>query len=190
MRALSSISKFFMWAFLIVYSVFQLLAVLGIMGSNQTAIEAGQADKAVSYIPLVVATLLMIIGVVLFTVLKKLRYIGILISVVAAVVMLMVALELGRLYPPSIGTTGTVGLTTWKLIWRHIGISAVPLFMLIAWLADRQITKSYSLERKIGYNLSGEPLFKGLDDENQTEISPVKPKRSIKDRIRKQNPTQ
>jgi len=184
-RTLSTVSKVFMWMFMVVYFGFQSLAVLGIMSSNASA---GEGGKTFSPVPLIVATLLMLAAVILFTVLPKRKWIGVIISVVAAGVMLMVALELGRMFPPSVSTTGTVGLTTWKLIWRHIGISMVAVFMIVACLADRQLEKEYYASRqKSGYNLSGDPLFKGLDD---PEEMPVKMKRSIKDRIRKQKELQ
>ena len=50
MRTLSFVSKFLMWALLMVYSVFQVLAVFGIMGSNADIIKAGQgAGRSARY---------------------------------------------------------------------------------------------------------------------------------------------
>ena len=192
MRTLSFVSKFLMWALLMVYSVFQVLAVFGIMGSNADIIKAGQGGRTVSPIPLIAATILMLAAVILFAALAKRKYIGLIVSVVASAVMLMVALELGRQFPPSVSATVTVGLTTWKLIWRHIGIAAVSLFMLVAWLADRQLEKAYSRSRegKSGYDLSGQPLFKSLDDPGEAQQEKPKPKRSIRERIRKQRENQ
>ena len=96
MRTLSFVSKFLMWALLMVYSVFQVLAVFGIMGSNADIIKAGQGGRTVSPIPLIAATILMLAAVILFAALAKRKYIGLIVSVVASAVMLMVALELGR----------------------------------------------------------------------------------------------
>lgn len=189
MRALSFTSKFFMWFFLVFYSLIQVLAIFALMSNNHSAIEAGRTDSVYSVAPLIAATVMMILAVSLFTVFTKRRYIGIIVATVAAAIMLVVALDLGRTFPTSVGVGDTdVGLSTWKIIWRHIGIAIIPVFMLSAWLSERYADK-VDLQRredKPGYNLSGNAIFKDVDSDNYTQPQQRKLKRSLRKRLEKQ----
>ncbi len=80
----------------------------------------------------------MILAVVLFAVWKKRRYIGIAAALVAAVAIVVIALDLSRAFPVRISSYDTdPGLSTWKMIWRHAGMALVPVFMIPAWLLER-----------------------------------------------------
>ncbi len=189
MRTLSYISKFFMWFILVFYFFIQALTVFALISNNQNALEAGRSDSIYSVVPLISATLMMVLGVILFVVFNKRRYIGIIIAGVAAAVMLVVALDMGRNFPASIGVGETdVGLSTWKIIWRHIGIAIIPVFMLGAWLSERYADK-VDLQRradKPGYNLTGNAIFKDVDSESFAQPEQRKLNRSLKKRLEKQ----
>lgn len=188
MRTLSFTSKFFMWFFLVFYFIIQALAVFALISNNQNAIEAGRSDSIYSVVPLISATLLMVLGVILFVVFNKRRYIGIIIAGVAAAVMLVVALDMGRNFPTSIGVGETdVGLSTWKIIWRHIGIAIIPVLMLSAWLSEHFADKADMLRRenKPRYNLEGNVIFRDADNDSYAQ-QPRKLKRSLKNRLKKQ----
>lgn len=176
MRAIAVISKTLMWAALVVYLFFQTMAVIGISSNNAKAINAGRPEEVYSVIPLVVAAAAMLIGAVVFAALRRRRYIGIIIGVVAAAIMLMVALDLGRAFPVQVNSYGDTGLSTAKLIWRHIGIAVVPVFMLAGWLAEHFADKG-----KHGYDLSGDPIFKDAYDTTEDQ-KPRRPKRSVRKR--------
>ena len=139
MRTLSTISKTLMWISLVIYLLFQTLAIISLMDNNAHAISSEQPDKVYDPVPLLIGTVLMLLAVIMFTIMKRRRYIGVILAVISALVMLVVALDLGRTFPVVIGTDGMdKGLSTWKLIWRHIGIAVVPIFMLFGWLAERK----------------------------------------------------
>lgn len=178
-----------MWCFLVFYLLIQAMAVFGLMSNNSGAIEGGQPDKVFNVAPLIAAAAIMLIAAVLFTALKKHRYIGIFVGVVSAALMLVVALELGRRFPVTIGSGDRdYGLDTWKLIWRHIGIAIIPVFMLIAWLAERAADKA-DAKRMEGYNksydLSGGAIFKDSGDSGSGEQPQRRLKRSLKKRMEK-----
>ena len=183
MRAIAVISKTLMWAALVVYLFFQTMEVIGISSNNAKAINAGRPEEVYSVIPLVVAAAAMLIGAVVFAALRRRRYIGIIIGVVAAAIMLMVALDLGRAFPVQVNSYGDTGLSTAKLIWRHIGIAVVPVFMLAGWLAEHFADKAAALadKGKHGYDLSGDPIFKDAYDTTEDQ-KPRRPKRSVRKR--------
>ena len=143
MRAVSFICKFLMWGFLGFYLIIQALTVYSLTANNLNAIKAEQPDKVYGATPLIAAAVIMLAAVILFTVFRRHRYIGTAVAVVAAALMLVIALDLGRAFPSSIGAGGNdVGLSTWKLVWRHMGIAVIPLFMLCAWLSERSADKA------------------------------------------------
>ncbi len=166
------------------------MALIGITSSNADLVKAGQADKAYNVIPLAIASVMMLAAPILFAIFKRRRYIGIIMGIVAAAVMLMVALDLGRAFPVHIASSGdNTGLSTAKLIWRHIGIAIVPLFMAVAWLAERAADKAAELANKDkhGFDLSGDPLFKDLEGGIGEPQEARRLKRSLRKRMEKYN---
>lgn len=190
MRILSYICKTLMWVFCVIYLLFQGLTIYSLTYYNDKAISLKQPDHVYNPVALIVATALMLLAVILFVAMKKRRYIGIIMATVSALVILVVALDLGREFPAVIGTGGMdTGLNAWKLIWRHIGISVVPIFMLGGWLAERAADKEDKalFGDKKGYDLSGAILFKDDDDEDRDPFLQIKPKRSVRKRMEKDN---
>ena len=151
-------------------AIWQGMTLFSLYSGNQQAIAAGYEQYVFNIWPLVSACVLIVAAVVLFTVLKRHRYVGLLIAVAAAVIFLVVALDLSRAFPLQIGTGGVDrGLTTWKIVYRHCSMLLVPLFMLPAWLCERAAVKAEELRRvkeagRTHIDLSGSPLF--TDAEN------------------------
>ena len=155
-----------MWIMFGFSALWQVAAVSAILFSQ----FSNQYFTTYNVIPLSVFIVLMLVSLVLFEVLKKRRYIAVAICFAAAIALFIIALELKRLIPVTVDSasvTGTTGLTTWKLIYRHVSMSFVPFFMLPAWLfgraADRQEEKAREMNTKEHLDLSGGPLFKDTD---------------------------
>lgn len=185
MRKASITCKVLMWITFVVYAAMQLGAAFSIQFVyNAKIAAAGKPEEMYNAVPLVVATAVMTAAVILFTVWKKRRYVGLLLAALAWVAILVIGLDLGREFPSRVSSGNiTTGLDTTKVVLRHIGIVLVPILMLPAWLCERAAVRRDRLRReqeeKKGYNLSGGPLF--TDDG-----SPVHSlKRSVRDRIRK-----
>ena len=149
--------------------------------NNAKAINAGRPEEVYSVIPLVNAAAAMLIGAVVFAALRRRRYIGIIIGVVAAAIMLMVALDLAgisgsgqqlRRYRPQHA----------KLIRRHIGIAVVPVFMLAGWLAEHRRQGWPPLPTRASTAMTfRDPIFKDAYDTTEDQ-KPRRPKRSVRKR--------
>lgn len=173
MRTASTVAKVIMWIAVVFYVLLQLAAIVSIqLGNNTTVIEQGRPEEVYNIVPLLVTTVAMLAAVILFTVWKKRRYIGVLIALAAGVASVVIAFDLGREFPVRVSGYDTdPGLTTWKLIWRHFGMVLVPLAMIPAWLCERAYMKSaefqISLSREPSYDLSGAAIF--ADEEGRRE---------------------
>ena len=189
MRTVSKIFRILMWIAVVFYAALQGLAAYGLSLNNANAIAADNKDKVYNILPLMCMALIMVAAVVLFTVLKKKRYIGLCFAIIAAIGMLVVGLDMGRKFPVTVSSTDVdVGLSIGKMIWRHYGIAIVPVFMLVAWLFERSADKSDELYRamhfKSGYDLSGNAIFS--DNEAETKNENKRLKRSMRRRIQNQ----
>lgn len=141
MEVASVISKIAMWVALVVTGAFQVLAIFGISMNNQQAVAIDKPEKQYNLTFLVLCIVLFVLAVILFTVMKKHRYIGVIVAVVAAFMMIGVALDLGRVFTVSIQATGEQGLTTWRMVWRHMSPVLVTVCMISAWLFGRVVDK-------------------------------------------------
>ena len=186
MRTASTIAKVIMWIALVFYVLLQTATILSIQfGNNASAIALDQPEKVYNIIPLLVTTVAMLAAVILFTVWEKRRYIGVLVGVLAGVAIVVIAMDLGRAFPVRISGYDTdPGLSTWKLIWRHIGMVLVPLAMIPAWLCERSYMKSQefqlSLSKEPTFDLSGASIF---TDEGQVALG--EPAHRLKKSLRK-----
>ncbi len=179
MRGASNFLKTLIWIFTVLYMALQGLAVYALSMNNDNY----------NVLPLAGVSVLMLTGVILFMVLTKRRSIGMIVAFVAAIGMLVVALDLGRQFPVSIGSSDTdYGLSLWKLIWRHYGIAIIPVLMLPAWLCERAANKADEMANmlyKPKYDLSGGAIFSDGDDVLADENKKPRLKRSIRKRIEK-----
>lgn len=168
-RTVSTICKVLMWLAFAFSAIWQVMTLYSLHSGNQQAIAAGQEQYVFNIWPLAIACVLIVAGLVLFILLKKQRYIGLLIAIAAAVIFLLVALELGRAFPLQIGTGGVDrGLSPWKIAYRHCSMLLVPVFMVPAWLCERAADKADERRRakeagSYHIDLSGAPLFADAD---------------------------
>lgn len=189
MRTAATVSKVLMWGFMVFYLAMQALAVFALWSNNTAAIEANKPDSVFNLAPLIAATVLMLAAVILFSFLRRWKSLSVIAAFVAAVIMLVVAMELGRTFPVSIGTGDTdVGLSTAKLIWRHVGIAVVPVCMLVAWLCGRSVAKAEAAREsaRTHYDLSSfGPVFADRDKDRDEINPPRKLKRSLRKKFEK-----
>lgn len=194
MRALSNVFKTLMWVIMVIYLFFQALAVYGLVQNNADAVQNGMTEKIINYVPLICAAVMMLLAVILFTVFKKHRYIGLVVAIIAAGVMLVVALSLQRAFPVYVSSSGKdTGLTTAKLFINHIGIALVPIFMIPAWLFERIAIKSEEMAKAMaensGYHFSDEAIFTDVDNSGRPTEKPVsvhRMKRSLRNKKNKE----
>ena len=73
-------------------------------------------------LPLILATAGLAAAVALFSFLpRRLRFIGLILMGIVAVVFIPLALDLSRQFPPYVSSGGEDrGLTTWSMIYRHM----------------------------------------------------------------------
>ena len=162
MRTASTVAKVIMWIAVVFYVLLQLAAIVSIqLGNNTTVIEQGRPEEVYNIVPLLVTTVAMLAAVILFTVWKKRRYIGVLIALAAGVAIVVIAFDLGREFPVRVSGYDT-----------DLGMVLVPLAMIPAWLCERAYMKSaefqISLSREPSYDLSGAAIF--VDEEGRREV--------------------
>ena len=175
MRTISSLSRVLMWIAFGITTLIQVAAMYGISANNEQAVKLDQTDAVYDLTPFILAVVLMAIGVILFTVLKKHRVIGLCISAVASVAFIFIALDLANEFGVHIGSSGEdVGLSSWDVVYRHMSPVLVTAFMLVSWFFARSADKVDALAAaawgKSSYDLSGTPIFAdtrstiGIDD--------------------------
>ena len=197
MRATSVTCKVLMWTVLVVCTAFQVLAMIGIGQNNTAAAEAGKPEKIYALWPLIAVMALLWGAVLLFTLLHKHPHIGIILAGVAGIAAIVIAFDLMRAFPSQISASGgDTGLSTAKMVYRHMSPILVPILMIPAWILDRILDKQAQARLvasgKARFDLSGAPIFSdgstlGLAmAADGPEESPRKEKRSIRAARRKQ----
>ncbi len=192
MRAVSVTCKTLMWIVLVISTGFALLAMWGIGQGNQDLIAAGQSEDVYNLWPLALTFVLLWAGVLLYTLLRKMPLIGLIITIVAGIAAVLIALDLGRAFPPQIGATREVGLSTVKIIYRHISPVLVPVLLIPAFFCDRTLRRLEleRLEKEAGhhFDLSGGPLFIDVEVDSSDALAGTarREKRSVRIARRKQ----
>lgn len=118
--------------------VFRILlwCAVGLTALLQALVLFSLSGTGYASTPLGLTCMLMVVGLVLFCVMKEKRYIGITVCAAAAVAFIFIAIDLYRTFPVSIEAYGPVGLDLWKTIWRHCSPALIPLLMLPVWLLE------------------------------------------------------
>ncbi len=161
MRGAAGIFRILFWIVLVLVVAIQIVTMVSIQMNNANAVEAGQHDKVLSIVPLAAATVLMVAGAVLFEAVSKRRYIGLILCAVAGVVFFLYAFSIRDAFPVRVGSWGQdAGVSTARMIWRHMSPVLVPVLMLGAWLSERSAAKRQPISDKTGFDLSGGPLFR------------------------------
>lgn len=183
MRTTSTVCKVLMWVFFIVSLFFHVMALFGLHLNNQSAIELNKPASVYNIQPMLIGCVLMLLSVIVFTFLRKGKWIPLCIAVAAGVLLLIVTIDLGNTFTVSIGVDGgDVGLTPWRLVYRHYSMLLTPILMAIAYFtgrtADKEEEAAYNRNYQSQYHFDGAPLFS--DEENGE-----KKKRSVAVRERK-----
>jgi len=173
-RSWSTFCKVCMWVVLVICTFFQALVLLGIGQSNSAAVAAGQPDAVYNLWPIAVMTAALWAAVLLFIFLKKAPAVGLALALAAGVLTVIVAMDLMNTFTVHISSTGEdVGLSTAKVVYRHLSPLLIPLLMLPAFFLDMAARKQEKarLEAEGGprFDLSGAPLFR--DGESTLGIS-------------------
>ena len=179
MRKAAGVCRGIMWVLFVVILSMQILAIVSIEMNNQMASQIDAPDKMFSVIPLLLASVLLLAGILLFTIYRKRPYIGLILCAVAGVLFVILALEIQRQFPPSLGADGeTIGITTARMIFRHMSPAVIPVLMLAAWLMERSVRRNAPVSAatdKTGFDLSGAPLFHDEPDSGNHAVAQPKP---------------
>ena len=178
METIARIFRVLAWIALAVTTAFQVLVIMGIR----------QGDSAFNTMPIVVATVLMVVAVVLFCVLPRGKIVPLLMAVAAAVLFVVIAVNIKAVFTVRLSTDGSdLGITSWRLVYRHLSPVLVPILLFPVWLnyhLDRQLQKAYAeKEQPTSYlGLEDFQLSRLDDEENQLPA-----KGSVRARRRKNN---
>ena len=152
-----------LWIVLALVFAVQIMTIVSMQWNNINAIEGEAYDKVLSIVPLVVALLMMLGGAVLFEVFPKRRDSGLILCAVAGIIFFIYAFSIRDAYPVHIGSDGEdKGITTARMVWRHMSPILVPILMLVIWLLERS-TAGRTPAKETHFDLSGGPLFKDED---------------------------
>lgn len=191
MRTLSNICQWIAGVLLVIATIFQLLALLGGVLSN----DAIQKENPWLVTMWVAALVLLPVAAVLIRLLAERRAWPVLPLVLAAVgtlLTLLVALALQDAFPAQLNSAGeTQGLTPWRLAYRHYSSVAAGVLLIasaILHLVENRLVRIRleNDEYQSIYDLSGQVLFKddstlGLDSfADQKEVPRKKRKRSLR----------
>lgn len=165
MRKAASICRGILWVLLAAVLFVQVMTIVSLYINNQQVILLEDSKREFPLaVLLIVASCLLLGGVLLFGLIKKRRYIGLILCAVAAVIFFITALEIHRAFPTSVGADGQMhGISFSRMIFRHMTPIGIPLLMLVSWLLERGASRREPLEapsEKRGFDLLGEPLFK------------------------------
>lgn len=180
MQTWASVSRVCMWVLLAVTLFFQIGTVL--------AIESKNAADAYNTSPLAAATAGMAVCVILFAVLRRGKVVPMALAAVLGVCFVLIALHLQDFFGAADGTTALeTDLTMWKAIYRHMSPALLPVCMLPQWLHRRRMRQ----EEETAAELAQTPSLLGeLGDYRMASLdepSPVREKRSVRTRRRKES---
>ena len=125
MRTASKCMRVLMWIALLVCGFFQWCGIIGILINN-------------AIWPLIAAMIVLLAATIWFTAARNHRLPGVIAAGAASVVILVVALDLWQTFDASTVITG--GLTLGTLIWRHMSVLLVFVFMLAAYILEAVAT--------------------------------------------------
>ena len=124
------------------------------------------------------------------------------VGLVGALLGLLVALALKDAFPAKIASDGVAqGLTTWRLLYRHVSSVAAGVLIAAASLLHNLENRAQRIREESGayrstYSLDGAPLFKdestlGLDTYagKEESLAPAKRKRSVRHAQKKAAPS-
>ena len=164
MRTVSTVSKILMWLFFCLSLFFHSLALIGLYMNNQNAVEQEKVSGVYNLVPMLIGVIVMLLAVVLFTALPKGKLVPLIASVLAGILLACVTIDLGNTFPPSVGADGSdVGLTAWRLVYRHYSMLLTPVCMAVAYFTSRAADKTeqarFNQSYRSQYHFDGAPVF-------------------------------
>ncbi len=154
MRITLRICRILMWVAFIWTLLAQIVAMIGI--------KTYSAFFNIS--EMIISLVVLTVGMLLFTVLKNKRLIGLIIATVSLVFCVIAAVKISETFVTGIDVAGgEFGISGFKLVFRHLTNFIVWICMIIIWLIER--FKRQQAERIASgaytghYDLSGETLF-------------------------------
>ncbi len=142
MRTVAKVCKALMWVVLVIGVLFQTLSVMGI------EYQRGLNNNNINTVPLVLATVVMVIAVILFATLQRVKLIPLIIAAVMAVCFVVLA------YYVQVKTLGSnlagveqygYTLTVGKILRNNALLAIEPFLMFPIWLVHREDRRAAEL---------------------------------------------
>lgn len=164
MRTGASVSRWLMWIVTVICVFFQALALIGIIYHNNLAASLDKADQQYNFVPLLIASVVMMGTVFLYQFCKKLRIVSLIVSAGVSVAMVLIALDMKEVFHLQFLTSGQeVGLTTWDMIYRHMSPVLITAAMIASFIFERHVDKLLEVEAvkkgAYSYALDGKSIF-------------------------------
>ncbi len=164
------------WVLLVITVLFQGIAIYGIMNGN--------AAEQYDYRPLAVATVVMVIAVILFRVLPRGKLVPLVIAAVMGVFFVVLSIQMMGVFKASTSAGGIeIGMTFWKVLYRHMLPILIPLCMLPIFLEYREKRLYAQAEQE---ETPPDSYFELLSDaDTEKEKKAPRLKRSVRRRLEK-----
>lgn len=164
------------WVLLATTVLFQGIAIYGIMSGN--------AAEQYDYRPLAVATVAMVVAVLLFRILPRGKMVPFAIAVVMGVFFIVLGVQMMGIFKASTSAGGIdIGMTFWKVLYRHMSPILIPLCMLPIFLEYRE-QRLYAQAKQ--EEMPPDSYFELLSDaQEETAKDLPRPKRSVRRRLEK-----
>lgn len=173
MRIFVSVCRVLVWIVLVLTTLLQGMAIIGIYLKESTALF----NPAF----LVTATSLMLISVVLFFALPHGKAFPLVLAAATGVFFIILALQLKEAFPVTVTATRNAGISLWRAMYRHMSPALIPLLMFpIFWddYTDRRAAKLAEADRIT-------PTY--FETTTEDALEPAKQKRSVRVRARKES---
>lgn len=139
MAKIAGLWKALMWITLVPVLGIQILAMIGI----------SMGDSKMSIVPLVAASVLLLAAAILFGVLREKRGIAMILAAVSAVLFVVVAITVYKVFELNFKVTNVSGgITSGEFVYRHLSPLLVVLFMLFYWICWRADYKAEKARRE------------------------------------------
>ncbi len=164
------------WVLLAITVLFQGVAIYGIMNGN--------AAERYDYRPLAVATVMMVLAVILFRVLPRGKVVPLVVAAVMGVFFVVLGVQMLGVFKASTSAGGIdIGMTFWKVLYRHMSPILIPLCMIPIFLEYREKRMQEKADEE---ETPSDSYFELLGDaDTKSKKDAPRPKRSVRRRLEK-----
>ena len=164
MRIVLKICRIGMWVTMVWTLLAQIVAMIGIKTYS----------PFFNITEMIISLAGLTVGVLLFTLLKNKRLIGLIVAAASLIFCVIAAVKISDTFTVGIALAGgEFGIAGWDLVLRHLTNFAVVALMVPIWLADRfkkeQAARIAAGEYISRYDLSGESVFSDKPVDNRTK---------------------